>query len=113
MAASWGLRGPQAGSPRRFDRLEHDLRVGGLGHRFGDMVAPVALMWVVATEFLEERDDLGRLGLGENGERKRELLSPGRELVVVALRDQHHRREEERERRDHKREQRKRERVGR
>jgi hypothetical protein len=41
-------RQPTRGLVRRFDRLEHDLRVGGLGKRLGDMVAPVALVRVVS-----------------------------------------------------------------
>jgi hypothetical protein len=75
------------------------------------MIAAIILMRVVAAEFPEERDDLRRFPLGENGELDCKLLASRRELVVMALCDQHHRRDEERERRDYKREERKREQI--
>ena len=53
---------------RCFDRFEHQIRVSGLGQRIGDLVREIALMRIVATEFLERRDDLCGLSLSEDGE---------------------------------------------
>jgi hypothetical protein len=62
---------------RGSERLEHDLRIGSLDHRFGDRVAPVALMRVVAPKLFKDLDNLRSLALGENGELERELRRRG------------------------------------
>ena len=71
---------------RCFDRFEHEIWVSGLGQRIGDLVREVALMRIVATEFLEQRNDLCGLSLGEDGELEGELLPPCGQLVIVPLR---------------------------
>ena len=61
--------------------------------RLGEFVAMVALVGVVAAKFLQERNDLRRLLIAEDGKLERELVASRRQLIVGAARDQDHRRE--------------------
>ena len=58
------------------------IRVSGLGQRIGDLVREVALKRIVATEFLEQRDDLCGLSLSEDGELEGQLFPPCGQLVI-------------------------------
>ncbi len=72
---------------RRIDRSQQGLRIGRLSQRLGDPVALVALVRVVAAEFLQERNDLRGLLLGQDRDLERQLVAAGRQFVVVALSD--------------------------
>jgi hypothetical protein len=70
---------------RRLDRIEHDLRIGGFCQCLCHFVALIALVWIVAAKFFQERYDLGRFLLAEDGEFQRYLLPARSHLIVVAV----------------------------
>jgi hypothetical protein len=71
------------------------MRIRRFRKRLGGRIARIALVRIVAAEFPQQRDDLRRLPLGKDGDLERQLVASIGELILVALRDEDHRREEQ------------------
>jgi hypothetical protein len=71
-------------------RIEHNLRIGWLCQGLSHFVAVVTLIWVVATTFFSEPNDLCRFLLAEDRELQRHLLTASSHLIVMTLGNEDH-----------------------
>src|ERR1700729_3117105 len=65
------------------DRVEHRLRMGGLGHDIRLLVDPVVNMRAVAAQLLQQLDRLGRLLFAEDRQLQIEQFAMPGELILA------------------------------